>query len=166
MLNRIKQFFLSLFSRMKAEDVNFINIYLDRFEINIFLKLKKSEQKHSVRVAKLVILVSKEKDEYKQIKVDRIIRAALLHDVGKICKKINVFQKVLMVLINKRFGERIRRLDKFKFVDCYYNHANMSYNMLKDHIKDEKLLFLIKNHDKKIKDDLELGLLRYCDDKN
>ena len=151
---------------MKAEDVDFINEYLDQFEIDIFLKLKKSEQKHSVRVAKLVILTSRKKNEYNYIKIDRIIRAALLHDVGKICKEINVLQKIFMVLINNRFGERIRRLNKFEFVDCYYNHADMSYNMLKDHIKDEKLLFLIKNHDKKIKDDVELELLKYCDDKN
>ena len=45
---------------MKEEDIDFINIYLDEFEKNIFLRLKKSEQKHSVRVAKLVILISKE----------------------------------------------------------------------------------------------------------
>ena len=57
-------------------------------------------------------------------------------------------------------------MNRFEFVDSYYNHADMSYNMLKDHIKDNKLLFLIKNHHSKIKGDIELDLLRYCDDKN
>jgi len=38
--------------------------------------------------------------------------------------------------------------------------------MLKDHIKDNKLLFLIKNHHSKIRGARELDLLIYCDDKN
>ena len=151
---------------MKDEDINFINIYLDKFERNIFLKLKRNEQKHSVRVAKLVILISKENNEYNKLKLDRMIRVALLHDIGKSCKKINIIQKVFMVFVNKKFGEKIRKMNRFEFVDSYYNHANMSYNMLKDHIKDTRVLFLIKNHHNEIKGDVELELLRYCDDRN
>lgn len=165
-MNRVKQFFLSFFSEIKDEDVNFVNTYLDEFEKNVFFKLKKNEQKHSVRVAKLVILISREKNEYNKIKLDRIIRAALLHDIGKSLKRINIIQKVFMVLVNKRFGERIRKMNRFEFVDSYYNHGELSYNILKDHIKDNKLLFLIKNHHSNIKGDAELDLLRYCDDRN
>ena len=47
---------------MKDGDIKFINTYLDEFEKNIFLKLKESEQKHSVRVARLVILILREKN--------------------------------------------------------------------------------------------------------
>ena len=141
-------------------------IYLDEFERNIFLKLKRNEQKHSVRVAKLVILISREKNEYNEVNIDRIIRAALLHDIGKSLKRINVIQKVFMVLVNKSFGERIKKLDRIEFIDSYYNHGELSYNMLMDHIKDKKLLFLIKNHHSGIKGDVELDLLKYCDDKN
>ena len=95
-----------------------------------------------------------------------MIRVALLHDVGKSCKKINVIQKVFMVLVDKTVGERMRRLDKFDFIDSYYNHPDMSYDMLKDHIKDTKILYLIKNHHNMIKGDMELELLKYCDEKN
>ncbi|MBC8062578.1 MAG: HD domain-containing protein [Clostridiaceae bacterium] len=151
---------------MKDEDVNFINIYLDEFEKDIFLKLKKNEQKHSVRVAMLAILISKEKKEYKNISLDRIIRAGLLHDIGKSLKKINVVQKVFMVLANKMFGKRLREMDRFEFVDSYYNHAELSYSMLEHHIKDNKLLYLIRNHHSSIKGDIELDLLRYCDNRN
>ena len=151
---------------MKEEDNNFINIYLDEFEKKIFLRLKNSEQKHSVRVAKLVILISQEKSEYNKIELVRIVRAALLHDIGKSRKRINVIQKVFMVLADKIFGKQIRKMDRFEFIDSYYNHPDLSYNMLKDHIKDTRLLFLIKNHHSEIKGDLELELLRYCDDKN
>ena len=151
---------------MKYEDVNFINAHLDQFEKNIFFDLKQSEQKHSVRVARLVILILREKNEYNNIKLDRMIKAALLHDVGKSYKKINIIQKVFMVIVNKRFGEKIRRLDRFEFVDCYYNHPDMSYDMLKDHIKDTKILYLLKNHHNKIDGDTELELLRYCDEKS
>ena len=165
-MNRIKQLYLSLFSGMKDEDFDFIDIYLDEFEKNIFLKLKRDEQKHSIRVARLVMNISKEKDEYNKVNLDRVIRAGLLHDVGKSDKRINIVQKVFMVLANKRFGERLRKINRFEFVDCYYNHPDMSYNMLKDHIKDNKLLFLIKNHHSKIRGARELDLLIYCDDKN
>ena len=151
---------------MNYEDIKFINIYLDEFEKNIFFKLKKNEQKHSVRVAKLVILIFREKSEYNKIKLDRVVKAALLHDIGKSLKKINVIQKVFMVLANKRFSESMRKLDRFEFIDSYYNHADLSYNMVKDHIKDKSLLFLIKNHHSSIEGDAELDLLRYCDDKN
>ena len=108
------------------------------------------------------IIKVKKKIEYKDINLDRIIRAAILHDIGKSEKRINIIQKTIMVL----FGRMIKGYTHIEFIDSFYNHAELGYNILKNNIEDEKLLFLIRNHHKKFLYDIELNLLKYCDDKN
>ncbi len=151
---------------MRESDIAFSIKYLDEYEKEMFFNLKESEQKHCVRVAKLSIEMINSSIEYREVKVDRIIKAALLHDIGKGNRKINVIEKAMMVILTKLFGEKLRKYENIEFVDSYYNHGEISYNMLRNHIKDERLLFIIKNHHLIVEGDKELELLKYCDDRN
>jgi putative nucleotidyltransferase with HDIG domain len=151
---------------MQESDIAFSIKYLDEYEKEVFFNLKGSEQKHCVRVAKLAIQMINSDIEYREVKVDRIVKAALLHDVGKGNRKINVIEKSMMVILTKFWGDKLRKYENIEFVDSYYNHGEISYNMLKNNTKDDRLLFLIKNHHLIIEGDKELELLKYCDDRN
>jgi len=151
---------------MQDSDIAFSIKYLNEYEKEMFFKLKESEQKHCVRVAKLAIEMKNSSIEYREVNVDRIIKVALLHDIGKGSRKINVIEKSLMVVLTKIWGDKIRKYENVEFVDSYYNHGEISYNMLRNQTKDERLLFLIRNHHLIIEGDKELELLKYCDDRN
>lgn len=163
---RIKQFYLAITDKVYKEDKIYINKYLNKEELNLFYKLSNSEQKHSVRVAYDVEYVCNKKLlNIKETQV--LIKAALLHDIGKIYPKLNFIDKSLLVIFNKITNGNLKKLNKFKKIDVYYNHPEKGYNLLKDKGYDSKFLYLVKNHhNENIQKDLYLDILKFCDDKN
>lgn len=163
---RIKQFYLSITDKINKEDKTYINKYLNKEELSLFNKLSSSEQKHSVRVAYDVEYICNRRClEKNEIQV--LIRAALLHDIGKIYPKLNSIDKSLLVIFNKITNGNLKKLNKLKKVDVYYNHPEKGYNLLKNKGYDNKFLYLIKNHhNENNENDLYLDILKFCDDKN
>ena len=163
-IKRIKQFYWGINARINKEDVKFIDNYLTTEEKILFYKLSKAEQKHCIRVTKDIIKTSV---QYKDINIERLIKAGLLHDIGKTNCKLNVIDKSIIVISDKITSGNIKCFSKFRKVDTYYNHGTIGYNILKAQIKDEKLLNLIANHHKEnLKMDQEMELLKLCDDRN
>lgn len=162
MLYRVKQFYWAITYKINKEDKEFINKYLDKYELKLFNNLGKSEQSHSIRTAKDVKkIIKNNRAEYK------LIRAALLHDIGKIEKNLNVIDKSVMVLLHKFTKGKLKKFTGIKKVDVYYNHAEKGYNILKQHLDDERVLYLIRNHhNEEIINDKELEILKECDSKN
>ena len=76
---RVKQFLWAIISFFKKIDDNILEKYLDSKEIELFMKLKKSEQYHSIRVCKdsLKMCEINNLNKYKMAKI------SLLHDIGK-----------------------------------------------------------------------------------
>lgn len=162
MLYRVKQFYWGITPNISKEDEEFLREYLNKTEIRLFFALNKNEQAHSLRTAKDVMDLVKDKESH-----DKLIRAALLHDIGKIEQKLNVFDKSIMVILHKITGGRLRKFTEIKKIDVYYNHAEKGYNILKQHLEDERVLYLVRNHHKEeIVDDEELDILKKCDSKN
>lgn len=163
-LYRVKQFYWSITSKINEDDIEIIDKYLDEKEKVLFKKLSAYEQKHSVNVAKDMIKASKENN----IKKDYLIKAALLHDIGKIYKKINPIEKSILVILDNISKGKIKKYSGIKIIDVYYNHGDKGYKLLKDiGDYDERFLYLIKNHHNDyIKEDKELDLLKSCDNKN
>lgn len=173
--NRIKQFLLSVFcSHINSNDTEYVDKILDSYEKDIFYKLYKSEQKHSIRVSKAcgsyenAIVLRK----YTNVDKNRLIKAGLLHDVGKSVVKINVIEKSIFVLINcifKYFNNK-KDLDYYfknsKKAYVFSKHPYIGYKLLKNYELDEKLLLLIKNHEEKNINDDELMILSYFDEIN
>lgn len=163
-INRIKQFYWAINSKIDEEDIMLIDEMLTKEEKLLFLKLSKGEQKHCIRVARDII---KSCVAYKNIDVYRLTKAALLHDIGKISCKLNVVDKSVIVVLDKITKGRIKEFSKMKKIDIYYNHGNKAYYLLKPYISDKKLLSLISNHHKKnMYEDEEMKLLKICDDRN
>ncbi len=159
---RIKQFFWSITAKINNEDINYIRRYLNESEYVLFIKLSIQEQKHSVRVARDV----QKECQMLHIAEDELIKTALLHDIGKIYKKLNAIDKSIMVLADKFTKGKIRNLKASKKIKVYFDHAAIGYEILKNSGLSDKALYLIKNHHNDIIDNEELNILKRCDSNN
>ncbi len=160
---RIKQFFWAINSKLNDEDIVFINKNLTKKELNLFYKLSRHEQKHCINVSYDVMEVCKKENLNTKI----LVKASLLHDIGKIYKKITIMDKSIIVIADILSKGYIKKLNNFKKIQVYYNHGEIGYKMLNRYNYDDKILYLIKNHHNyEIKDDRELNILKICDDRN
>ena len=135
---RVKQFFQGLFAKVNNEDKDFIKRYLNEEE-NLFFQLRISEQYHSLKVA-YGCLQSQPENRM-------LIRAALLHDIGKIGSNLHLINKSLVVLI-KKFKIDKGKLPSFLKKAIYYKeeHPEIGYKLLLSYSVDEPILELVKNH--------------------
>lgn len=160
---RVKQFYWSITSKIDEKGLEYVKNNLNAKEYKLFLRLSKQEQYHSMKVAKDV------EQECLKLKIEskELIMIALLHDIGKIYKKLNVFDKSIMVLADKITSGKIRNIKHSKKTEVYFNHGIIGYELLKNSGINERALYLIKNHhNDRIKDDMELNILRKCDGNN
>lgn len=172
MVNRVKQFFTALTAKIYDEDIRFVRIYLNEFETDLFQKLMLCDQKHSINVAKdaLRICEIRKKDSFCHINETRLIKACLLHDIGKINIKLSIIDRSLLVIFDKISGGKMKNICNKK-IEVYYNHGSIGYELLKKYNYNREFLYLIKNHHKKNKyEDInyneELDILRECDKRN
>lgn len=168
-LYRVKQFALSVTSKMTKDDEDFLKQYLNNEEIILFNKLSVDERKHSVRVARSVkdelalnMCTSKETG----LQEDDIIKASLLHDIGKITVRSNPIEKSIIVILDKITSGKLKNMTDNRKVKSYYNHGIIGYEMLKKYGYNEEFLELVRDHHiinshgNKV-----LEILKYNDDK-
>lgn len=168
MIKRIRQFYINVTDRMKKEDIVYAKNILSKDEQELFFALLKSEQKHSVRISKEIgQVIDNGLIENKEIISSRnmLLRVGLLHDVGKARKRLNVFDKSIIVILAKITDNKIKNIKKSKKIQCYYNHSDYSYEILKDIITDDNMLYVIKNHHRKV-DDVLTKFFKEIDDRN
>jgi len=162
-LYRVKQFYRSIFSKINDEDIDFLKINLETYELKLFNQLPNYEQKHCINVARDVKFTCIQR----KLQVKDLIKVALLHDIGKTHNNMNPIDKSIMVVLHNITNGKIKAFKKIKNVNVYYNHGDIGYNLLKKHGYDDRFLFLVKNHhNTKIIGDIELDLLKECDDRN
>ena len=162
MIYRIKQFFTSVTAKINSDDIKYLKKNLNKSELALFLKLKKSEQKHCIKVSKDVEQICFHND----IKCDKLLKVALLHDIGKTEVKLNLIEKAILVILDKITNGRLKN-NKNKKVYIYYNHGKVGAKLLENYGYDKRFLYLIENHhNKNIKNDKELEIIIYSDNKN
>ena len=165
---RVKQFYINISDKMTEKDYEYVKEILNNKELELFLRLSKSEQKHSVRIAKDIegIIENKVTNDEDIIKNrDLLIRGALLHDIGKSVKRLNVIDKSIIVILNKLTDGQLKSLKKSKKVQCYYNHSEYGYEILKDVVKNDLILDIIRNHHKKSNNKI-VSFFKTVDDRN
>ena len=165
---RVKQFYINVTDKMTEKDYEYVKEILNNKELELFLRLSKSEQKHSVRIAKDIegIIENKVTNDEDIIKNrDLLIRGALLHDIGKSVKRLNVIDKSIIVILNKLTDGKLKSLKRSKKVQCYYNHSEYGYEILKDVVKNDLILDIIRNHHKK-SDNKIVSFFKTVDDRN
>ena len=170
-VSRVKQFYIGFtatFKRISQDDIIFIKSYLNNKEYNLFNKYYDYDKKHSIRVAKSVYKLCDERN-IKDNDKDFLIKTALLHDIGKIHKRITIIDRVFLVLLNKLTKNKSQNLSWTK-IKVYYNHGEMGYEVLKNYITDEKMLYIIRNHHKDLQScdcyREELEILQLSDETN
>ena len=165
---RVKQFIWAVKSIFEKIDYNFVNKFLNEDERKLFNKLTKSDKHHSIRVSKEAIQILNEKSNYIDIDVDRVAKASLLHDIGKIEGSLNIFEKSTMVILNKVTNGKLKRYEHIKQIDIYYNHPKKGRDLLeKLDIYDKEFLDSIRyHHEKNNSDNILLEIIKESDDKN
>ena len=160
---RIKQFFWSLNTKIDDNDTEYVKKNLNAEEYNLFSRLSRQEQRHSIRVSRDVELECAKTG----FAPDEIVKVALLHDIGKTTRKLGSMDKAILVILDRLSAGRIRNLKDIPKIDVYFNHGNMGYELLKGNDLSERALYLIKNHhDRSITGDRELDILIRCDSRN
>lgn len=163
-LYRVKQFYWGVTAKINEKDKEFLNKYLSKRELHLFNQLNEYEKKHCVNTAMDVEAFCLKKN----IKGKMLVKAAILHDIGKITNKINLVEKSFMVVLDKVSKEKIKKYcNRNRIINCYYNHGDNGYKILKDYGYDEEFLYLIKNHHNNyIIGDKKLDIIRKFDNMN
>lgn len=161
---RVKQFIWAITAKFKPIDYKLTKKYLNENEQKIFNKLRDSEKQHSIRVCKEAL----EKCNAYKIDRNKLAKIALLHDIGKIKGKLNIIDKSVIVILDKMTKGNLRRYEKNKKVDIYYNHPKKSVDILKEINRYDKefLEAIEKHHYKKIGSNVYLKIIKECDDNN
>ncbi|MDF2883659.1 MAG: metal dependent phosphohydrolase [Clostridiaceae bacterium] len=163
---RFKQFYWAITAKVNKNDKNFIEENLNEIEKDLFFRLSKSDQKHSLRVAYKVKVLCKESNISDKI----LVKAALLHDIGKVECSLGVIDKSILVIADKILKGNLKKFKNIKKVNTYYNHAESGYEILKKYDYDKKFLNLIRNHHMTQNDcnaiDRELSILIKSDNEN
>lgn len=165
---RVRQFIWGVESAFKKIDYSYIETYLNKDEINMFNKLKKSDKYHCLRVCKDSLSLLEDNniniDEYK------VGKAALLHDIGKSKYHLNLIEKSTIVLLDKFSKGNLKKYDNIKPINIYYNHPKIGYEMLKKQNYDKELLEVVRYHHKDMYKELNgnkiIDIVSICDNKN
>ena len=130
-LKRVKQFYINISDKMTENDYDYAREILNDEEFDLFLKLSKSEQKHSIRIAKdIEFVIENEKTSDKDILNNKelLIRASLLHDIGKSRKRLNVIDKSIIVILNKLTNGKLKNIcGLIRLIYYIYNYRLLYY---------------------------------------
>ena len=128
MVHRIRQFYRNILYGLKPMDEAFIGKYLSMKEQEIFSRLKKSEQYHSILVAKGV----EEEAAKLGMKIqDDLVKMGLFHDLGKAVRPTNIIEKSMAVLLKKILREKLKRIDRVGFISSYLYHGERGEEILR-----------------------------------
>lgn len=167
-LYRIKQFYWAIESLFIKDDFQMLSKYLNKSEVNLFMKLTKSERQHSIRVCNAAMEYI-ECNNISGIDKYTMCKCALLHDIGKSEVKINTFYKSIIIIINNITCGKFLKYNKNKRILDYYNHSQIGVILLQC-INQESLDIIncVKYHDSDyyIKGNKYLEILRICDNCN
>ena len=172
MIRRIKQFFTAVSARLTEED----RAYVDRFVApglrELFMGMGVPEQRHALNVAYTAQRLAAGRSD---ICLDRLLQAALLHDVGKRRGDISVADKVMTVLVDSLMPGAARRLAREEegggwrhALFIYYHHAGRGAKLLAVCGADPELVEWVRRHHEPPapEDAPELILLRTADELN
>jgi len=170
LLKSVRQFFQSIFLRVSKEDIKAFDQYLNIGEHALFMQLPEYEKVHAILTAKKM---QKLVHSIPDVNERKMVRAALLHDVGRISGKVNLFDKVWLKLakyflppVYHRLAARGQRPgSKFKKFYVHKHHGEVAGEFLKRAGTDKDIIELIVKHTDKTRpsDPKELSLLRQAD---
>lgn len=110
-LYRVRQFWSALFASPKEADLDLARQTLSDKQMALFARMQPGEQAHSLKVFKKLHVLSRQGSALAGIaesQVRELFVAALLHDVGKTVAPLRLWERVLIVLVNAVWPEKVR----------------------------------------------------------
>ncbi|HVJ50504.1 HD domain-containing protein [Desulfitobacterium sp.] len=98
MFYRILQFYHGLFPRISSEDIRLVQSFLSAAPISLFEEQSPADQRHALDVA---IDLLQNQTHLPSSQKSILIQAALLHDCGKTCYPLKIWQRIYIVLCAK-----------------------------------------------------------------
>lgn len=146
MIKRVRQFWRAIKARLTAEDKVFIDKYLNDEEQKLFFAMRVYDQRHVLNVAYTAQKIRKQ-EQYKNVDDNLLMKACLLHDVGRTAEDICLMDKVINVLLgkfapqkSKIWADRAKILNAYKkktfwqkrkyALYIYYHHASLGAEKL------------------------------------
>ena len=179
MIQRIKQFVRAVKARLNDDDLNFINAYLNAKEQNLFFAMQIYDQRHVLNVAYTAKKLMQR--NHSNVNERLLLRACLLHDVGRTANDIFLLDKIFAVLLDKYLPSVAHKLAKYNkdntnhcffskrrhALFIYYNHADIGALKLKEIGLNDIAKIIKYHHSPQRQDDCqELIILRKADSLN
>jgi len=142
---RIWQFWQSFEPSLNQQDWDRIRLYLSPVEIVLFTKLPVSDQNHSFRVFKSILETGEGNED--------LIKAALLHDIGKGLHPLRRWERVFAVLVDGFLPKLAKNWGKGEPVGIkrplviIYQHQDWGAELASGAGCSEDLIWLIQNHE-------------------
>ncbi|MDU2064028.1 MAG: HD domain-containing protein [Sporomusaceae bacterium] len=172
---RIRQLTAALAAVLTAKDHQFVQEYLQVKERALFYQMNLPDQYHALQVAYSARRLAVSHTKSRSIQLNLLIRAALLHDVGRLKGDVTTFDKIWTVLFDCFWEKRGRKWasqtalprDHWRrALYLHYCHGEVGADRLQRLGCDELLVALVRVHHQPPRetDSLELSLLRQADE--
>ncbi len=141
---RISQFFSVIFSKPDKNQLLIVNEVLDPDQLELFIKLQSSEQMHAIHTMTKVEALGFTNSEY--------LKAALLHDVGKIVNPLTLLERIMIVIWRKLFPKSFENLsDKDlegwkRGLVISRDHPKWGAELISNTDLPESMIFVVRNH--------------------
>lgn len=172
--NNVRAFFKSLLPvRISDQDVEFLREFLTKQEQILFYRMGAIDQRHALDTA---YAIREMLGKRTKIKLEKMYKAALLHDIGKAQFRLQLSDRVLQTLFFKilpPFANYLADRGSAKhegylrrILFCYKYHPRLGAEMTKEIKVEESVVYLIEHHHDLVSfnEPKELSILREADD--
>ena len=170
MIQRVKQFYRAVTAQITPEDRQWVKESLPPAAQKLFYAMHPADQYHALNVAKTAMKLWE-----RQQTGDRalLLRAALLHDIGKKRGDMDIMGKVWAVLLKHYFPAKAQQLGKADngwlshILYISYQHPAIGAAKLEEIGMTAEATIICSHHRKKMDNDPpELALLQAADELN
>lgn len=179
MFQRVKQFICAITAKLYLTDEQYLAEYLTAAEQQLFRQMELPDQRHSLNVAYTAQQLAKHSTG---LRLRLLIRAALLHDVGRTKNDLSTANKIFDVLFSTIFPRFARQWGGSSMVRCgnyavervhhvlfiYYHHGQIGARRLQElGIETDIIEMVARHHQQPAGDEpAELAILRQADQLN
>jgi HD domain len=158
-LGKVGRLFRALSAVQARPDDVWAAKQLPACELSVYQKMDPRDREHAVRVAQKLLELHPDADP-------RVIRAAILHDCGKLVRPYNVLERVLVGLIapeGPRSSQATSGLQARTAMEVRNNHPAIGANLILEAGGDSRVAELVRIHHSP-KNDLEATWIHEIDD--